>query len=53
MIPPELMSMAFGSLTGFIFKFMAQRAKEKAEKLFSIQTMWDNYVKLYTEIMSR
>ena len=34
-------------------ELMAKRAKEKAEKLFSIQTMWDNYVKLYTEIMSR
>ena len=33
MIPPELISMAIGSLSGFVFKFMAQRAKEKAEML--------------------
>lgn len=33
MVPPELISMAFGSLSGFVFKFMAQRAKEKAEML--------------------
>jgi len=29
MIPVELISMAAGSLTGFIFKFWAQRAKER------------------------
>lgn len=32
MIPPELMSMAFGSLTGFIFKFMAQRSQDNQKK---------------------
>jgi hypothetical protein len=31
MIPTELISMAAGSITGFAFKFMAQRAKEKHE----------------------
>ena len=31
MIPTELISMAAGSVTGFIFKFIAQRAKERHE----------------------
>jgi len=31
MIPFELISMAAGSITGFIFKFIAQRAKERHE----------------------
>ena len=43
MVPPELISMAFGSLTGFIFKFMAQRAKEKGEMLkLALQTQKAN-----------
>ena len=28
-IPPELLTMGFGALTGFLFKFMAERAKQK------------------------
>jgi len=31
MIPFELISMAAGSITGFIFKYMAQRAKERQQ----------------------
>jgi len=31
-IPPELLTMGFGAVTGFIFKFMAERAKDKAEE---------------------
>jgi hypothetical protein len=31
MIPPELISMGIGSLVGFVFKFMSQRAKERHE----------------------
>jgi|TARA_S200002703_G_scaffold22849_1_gene19610 hypothetical protein len=31
MIPTELISMAAGSVTGFIFKFLSQRAKERHE----------------------
>ncbi len=32
LLTPELISLAFGSLTGFIFKYMAERAKEKDEQ---------------------
>lgn len=31
MIPPELISMGFGAASGFLFKYMAQRAKERAD----------------------
>ncbi len=43
MVPPELISMAFGSLSGFVFKFMAHRAKDKAEMLkMALQTQQAN-----------
>lgn len=29
MIPPELITLGFGALTGFIFKFMAERARNR------------------------
>lgn len=32
MIPVELISMGVGSVAGFAFKYMAQRAKERAEQ---------------------
>jgi len=31
-IPPELITMGFGALTGFLFKFMAERAKNKEQQ---------------------
>jgi len=29
MIPPELLTMGFGAVTGFVFKFMAERSRNK------------------------
>jgi len=31
-IPPELITMGFGSVTGFLFKFMAERAKQREQQ---------------------
>ena len=42
MVPPELISMAFGNLSGFVFKFMAQRAKEAEMLKMAMQTQKAN-----------
>lgn len=31
-IPPELLTMGFGTVTGFLFKFMAERAKQREQQ---------------------
>ena len=31
-IPPELLTMGFGALTGFVFKFISERAKQKEQQ---------------------
>jgi len=31
-IPPELLTMGFGAVTGFLFKFMAERAKNREQQ---------------------
>lgn len=31
-IPPELLTMGFGAVTGFIFRFMSERSKQKEQQ---------------------
>jgi hypothetical protein len=31
-VPPELLTMGFGTVTGFLFKFMAERAKQREQQ---------------------
>lgn len=45
MVPVELMTMGFGALTGFIFKYAAERAKQKEQHFKMLLQSRDLYIK--------